>query len=369
MRDIHGGNIWGASAGSSIPLEEIVDFSASINPFGAPRGVGAAIENTLKKNLASPYPDPESSALRASLSDFHGVRASEVLPGNGSTEFIHLLPDVYRPKNALIVEPAFSEYRRALENRGCRVEGFILREKDGFAFNLDKFADKVKRGFDVVVLANPANPTGVLMEKAEVVEAAKICGREGATLVVDEAFADFTEAVSIKREGAAFRNVVVLRSMTKFFSMAGLRLGFIIAHASTVRRFASLIPPWSVNTFASAAGVEALKDAGYIAKTLRWAKEERGILLKGLASIEALKPYPGAANFLMAKIIAPLTAGELKARLFRDGILIRDLSAFRGLGKRYFRVAIRKNRENRLLIGALRSVFEKGRDKDIAGGL
>ena len=101
MRDIHGGNIWGASAGSLIPLEEIVDFSASINPFGAPRGVRAAIENTLKKKLASPYPDPESSALRASLSDFHGVRASEVLPGNGSTEFIHLLPDVYRPKTRL----------------------------------------------------------------------------------------------------------------------------------------------------------------------------------------------------------------------------------------------------------------------------
>lgn len=358
MRDIHGGNIWGASVASSIPPEEILDFSASINPFGAPDGVRAAIERVLKKGLASPYPDPESSALRSALAGFHGVRAPEVLPGNGSTEFIYLIPGVYRPKKALIAEPAFSEYRRALEGFGCGVESLVLREKDGFAFDPGRFADKVKKGFDLVVLANPANPTGALMEKAEVLEAAKICGKAGAALVVDEAFADFAEAGSIKRECTAMRHVVVLRSMTKFFSMAGLRLGFIVAHASTVKRFSSFIPPWSVNTLASVAGAAALEDSGYIARTLRWAARERGALFKGLSSIGALKPYPGAANFLMAKITAPLTATELKARLFGDRILIRDLSAFRGLGNRHFRVAVRKGRENSLLMDALRRVFE-----------
>ncbi|MBI5826384.1 MAG: threonine-phosphate decarboxylase [Deltaproteobacteria bacterium] len=369
MKDIHGGNIWGASVASSIPVEDILDFSASINPFGAPDGVRAAIEQVLKKGLASPYPDPESSALRSSLAHFHGVLPEEVLPGNGSTEFIYFIPRVYRPKNALIVEPAFSEYRRALEGSGCRVGSLVLREKDGFAFDPGRFADKVKRGFDLVVLANPANPTGALIEKAEVMEAAKICGKQGATLVVDEAFADFAEAGSIKRECTAMRNVVVLRSMTKFFSMAGLRLGFIVARASTVKRFSSFIPPWSVNTLASAAGGAALEDSGYISKTLRWAAAERSALFKGLSSIGALKPYPGAANFLMAKITSPLTAAELKARLFSDRIFIRDLSAFRGLGNKHFRVALRKGRENRLLIDALRTVFEKGRDKDIAGEL
>ncbi|MBI5902302.1 MAG: threonine-phosphate decarboxylase [Deltaproteobacteria bacterium] len=358
MRDIHGGNIWGASVASSIPVEDILDFSASINPFGAPEGVRAAIERVLKKGLASPYPDPESSALRSSLARFHGVFPEEVLPGNGSTEFIYLMPAVYRPKNALIVEPAFSEYRRALKSSGCRVGSLILKEKDGFAFDPGRFADKVKQGFDLVVLANPANPTGALMEKAEVIEAAKICGRAGAALVVDEAFADFAEAESIKRECTAMRNVVVLRSMTKFFSMAGLRLGFIVARASTVKRFSSYIPPWSVNTLASAAGTAALEDSGYIAKTLRWAASERAALFKGLSSIKALRAYPGTANFLMAKITSPMTAGELKARLFRDGILIRDLGAFRGLGDRHFRVALRKSRENRLLIDALRRALQ-----------
>lgn len=358
MKDIHGGNIWGASVASSVPVEEILDFSASINPFGAPEGVRAAIERVLEKGLASPYPDPESSALRSCLARFHGVLPSEVLPGNGSTEFIYLMPAVYRPKNALIVEPAFSEYRRALEGSGCRVFSLILREKDGFAFDPGRFADTMKRGFDLVVLANPANPTGALLEKAEVIEAARICGKQGAALVVDEAFADFAEAGSIKRECVAMRNVVVLRSMTKFFSMAGLRLGFIVARASTVKRFSSLIPPWSVNTLASAAGVAALEDSGYIAKTLRWAGRERAALFKGLSSIGALKPYPGAANFLMAKITSPVAAKELKARLLCDRMLIRDLSAFRGLGDRHFRVAVRKGRENRLLTEALRRALQ-----------
>lgn len=358
MKDIHGGNIWGASAASSIPVEDILDFSASINPFGPPEGVRTAIERVLKKGLAAPYPDPESSALRNSLARFHGVLPCEVLPGNGSTEFIYLIPTVYRPKNALIVEPAFSEYRRALESSGCRVEGLILKEKDGFAFDPGRFADKVSMGFDLVVLANPANPTGVLMDKAAVIEAAKICGKKGAALVVDEAFADFAEAGSIKRESTAMRDVVVLRSMTKFFSMAGLRLGFVVARASTVKRFSSLIPPWSVNTLASVAGATALEDSGYIAKTLRWAASERATLFKGLSSIKALKPYPGGANFLMAKITEPMTASELKARLFGEGILIRDLSAFRGLGNRHFRVALRKESENRLLIDGLRRALQ-----------
>jgi threonine-phosphate decarboxylase len=174
--------------------------------------------------------------------------------------------------------------------------------------------------------------------------------------VVDEAFADFTEGESIKDEVLKRKNLVVLRSMTKFFGMAGLRLGFIFAHPETIERFLRFMPPWSVNTPASMAGAAALKDTEYVQKTHAWLLRERAFLLEGLTSIAGLAPYPPAANFIMVRIAgAGLTAEGLKARLLKKGILIRELGSFRGLGPGYFRVGVRERADNEALLRALRT--------------
>lgn len=359
MKDIHGGNIWKASREAGIRSEDIMDFSASINPLGLSPRAASAIKKSLR--FISPYPDPSSAAIAEELAGYHGISTREILPGNGSTEFIHLLPSLLKPASALIVEPAFSEYRKALRNNGCRADSFILKEETRFSIDTGRLKKRVSKGYDLLYIANPANPTGAVTGKEGIIEVARFCERLGATLIVDEAFVDFCEDRSIKKEAVRLRNVVVLRSMTKFFSMAGLRLGYIIAHRDTVRKFAKRVPPWSVNTLAGAA-VESIRDGRYIRKVHRWLDREKDFVSRGLGSIKGVRVFDSAANFFMVKIMdKSLTAPELKSILFEKGILIRDLSAFRGLGPGYFRIAIKTRRENEILIRALKRVFGKRR--------
>jgi len=357
MKDIHGGNIWGASKELEKSPGEILDFSASINPLGLSPKAASAIRDSL--GLVGPYPDPDSIELKQALSAHYSIDARELLPANGSTQLIYLLPEVLRPERALIVEPAFSEYASALKLSGCAIDRLVLKERDGFALDLKRLAEKLeKTPCGVVYIASPANPTGAATGRDAIIEAASICRSFRATLVVDEAFADFTDKSSVMKDAPSLGNVIVLRSLTKFFSMAGLRLGFMVSDRRTIKAFAAHMPPWSVNTLASVAALASLKDERYCRAAMRWIEAERPRLFEGLKAIPGLLPFPSDANFFLVKITGTgMTAPLLKAMLLDDGIMIRDLSSFAGLGKGYFRVAVRKREENLLLIKALKKAM------------
>lgn len=358
MKDIHGGDIWKASAESGSEAGSLLDFSASINPLGLSSRARSAVKQAI--GLAGAYPEPASSALNGALASFHSVAPLSLAAGNGSTEFIYLLPQVFKPRSALIVEPAFSEYRKALEVFGCPVDSFVLREKEGFSFDLKRFEKKARSGYGLVYIGNPSNPTGAVVEKEAVLEAAGVLERYGSTLVVDEAFADFSERCSVKREAVKRKNIVVLRSMTKFFSMAGLRLGFIVSNRGVVKRFSKRLPPWSVNTVASFAAEAALGDAPYIERTHRWLASEKEFLFNGLKGLKRFTVYPSEANYLMVRIKGTgLKAPEVRGALLKRGILVRDLSTFRGLGPEYLRFAVKNREENAALIDGLKRVFRR----------
>ncbi|MFQ5465042.1 MAG: threonine-phosphate decarboxylase CobD [Thermodesulfobacteriota bacterium] len=354
MKDIHGGDVWEAARALGLEPHEIIDFSSSINPLGPPKGALRAAARALK--FAPAYPEPHSATLVRAFARRHGLVPGRVLAANGSVELIHLVPRVLRPERALIVEPAFSEYRAALGLAGSRVKGLAARAADSFRPSPARLAaalDAATGCPDLLFVANPANPTGALMEKAGLIEIIRLCRRRGTTVVVDEAFMDFTEGESVKDAVGRYTNLVVLRSMTKFYSLAGLRLGFLVASEAMVKRFSRSIPPWNVNTAAAAAAAAALTDDKFAARTLEWLSRERAYLARGLEATGLLRVYPSSANFLMAEITAGAPpAGELGSRLFRRGILIRDLAGFRGLGPRFFRVAVKGRRENRLLLAA-----------------
>jgi len=357
VKETHGGNIWEAAQQSATLPEKILDFSASINPLVSPK-VLSAVKDGIRHIHA--YPDPASTALRAALAAFHGIDANETLAGNGSTEFIHLLPQVFKPAGALIVAPAFSEYAIGLEKTGCAPAYLTLRADEGYALNLSRLDAGLKKRpkIDIVYLANPANPTGVLTPKETVCEAGRICKRRHALMVVDEAFMDFTEDESMKHEAIKSRHVIVLRSMTKFWAMAGLRAGYIVCNRALVKKIAAHLLPWSVNTIASQAAQAALTDDGHRARTLAWLRQEGRFLYAGLAAIPGLAPMPSSANFFMVKTTAPSrTASSLRRELYENGILIRDLSAMRGAGRRFFRVAVRTRDENKTLLAALRKAL------------
>jgi threonine-phosphate decarboxylase len=356
-KDIHGGDIWQASRSNGSSPEELLDFSASINPLGFPASARRALSKAIKS--IPPYPDPLSAELKEAAAAFHSVGIDEVVPANGSNELISVVPRLLKDGPALIVEPAFSEYKKALGLSGIKVKTHILREEDGFRLNAAKLK-RAMEGCKAIYIANPSNPAGVLAEKEELLDVMSHARRKGCLVVIDEAFADFT-GVSVIPEAVKAGNVIVLRSMTKFYAMAGLRLGYAVGAKKLMERLQSFIPAWSVNTLASSAGVAALKDSAFRKRTFEWFTTERRSLFRGLASIKGLAPFESSANYIMVKLEAGVDARELRRALFeKNGMLIRELSAFPGLGPEFFRVAVLGRDANKKLIAALRVFLRQG---------
>lgn len=360
MSEEHGGDIWGAARALGVGPGEITDFSASITPFGPGDAALEAARRALR--LAGAYPDRSMRELRGALARLYGVEEGEVLPGNGSTEFIYLVPAVFAPASALVVDPCFSEYRAALEAYGCRVEGLAAREEDRFLPDGDElFAAVDGGGYDLVWLANPANPTGAAMEREFVVETARRCLRRGAVLVVDEAFADFDESLSVKGDAVGMENLVVLRSMTKFFALAGLRVGAVVACRAVIERFERLAPPWSVNVAAAAAAVAAIDDAAHAGRIRRWLRDEAPRMRRRIEATGVCEVFPSAANYFLLKLRPPgITGRHVRKLLFERMMLVRDMRGFRGLDDRFLRVAVRLPAENDMLARGLAAAAASG---------
>jgi len=347
----HGGNIFAVARSLGIPPERIVDFSASINPLGMAPGVRDALGNCIDRLLH--YPDKGAAELKASLASYHGVDAAQLTVANGSTELIHLIPRVFGGSRALIVAPAFAEYACALERSGWQIDYFTLDSGNGFALSLPALQEKLAEGFDMLFICNPGNPTGALIPKDEIAEVLELCRGNGVFLVLDEAFIDFCEEESTKDLIGKFERAVLLRSMTKFFAIPGLRLGYAIGAPGTIDAIASLQDPWSVNTAAQVAGIVSLGDAEYCERTRSYVAMERDFLCGGLGRLPSLSVFPSRANYLLAEIRSGSSAGKLRTRLMESGILIRDCGNFQGLDGRFFRVAVRLREENSRLLDLL----------------
>ncbi len=363
----HGGDIWEMGRLYGMRPWEVIDFSASINPLGPPPGVEEAMVEGIR--LISNYPEPESFSMRMELASYHEISRHNLLVGNGSTEFIYLIPRILQPKEALVIEPAFGEYRASLIANGCGVDTFRVSEESGFSPDIGRLFDALRKRYGVLYLGNPSNPAGALLDNETVLGIALECKRYGTTLVVDEAFMDFAGNSLVKCVSDELENVIILRSMTKFFALAGLRLGYVIAERRMIGLLMDSMPPWSVNTLASMAGVECLRDKKYIAKTRDWLKGERPFVQRGLSSIPGLKPFTSSANYILVKILAKeMDAKTLQLYLLKDGILIRDCTSFVGLGMDFFRVAIRERAENSVLLDKLKCIMSTMSSERISPG-
>ncbi|MEK7235175.1 MAG: threonine-phosphate decarboxylase CobD [Nitrospirota bacterium] len=357
----HGGNVYKVAREQRIPVDRIMDFSASINPLGFPHVGLRAISSALKQIVH--YPDPDCWKLRQVLAQQCGVDPDLILVGNGSTELIHLLPRALAIKSALIMGPTFEEYARALMDAGSSVQYVHATQEERFRPPLKEVLWQLsaKRSrFDAVFLCNPNNPTGLVMNRLAVRELAEAVDRQQGWLIVDEAFIDYCQSQSVVSLLSEHPRMIVLRSLTKFYAMPGLRIGYLVGASKVVDRLKDRQPPWSVNSLAQEVSLAVLRDHAYATKSCSFMKSERSRFMRALRSLSGLRVYPSAANFVLIELPAATCAGEVTERLASERLLVRDCSALPGLTTQMIRVAIRTAKENRRLLAALGACVRKG---------
>lgn len=348
-RPIHGGNLAWAASLAGCPASLIVDFSASINPLGPPPSAIAAIQEGVKALWA--YPDPGYYQLRSVLAKWHQLPPNWILPGNGSAELLTWAGrELSQCSVTYLITPAFSDYWRVLKSFSARVQTCQLDLGDrewGIGNGVWGMRDKTAG----LLINNPHNPTGRLFTKDSLLPYLE----QFDLVVVDEAFMDFLpppEQQSLIPLVQNYPNLVILRSLTKFYSLPGLRLGYAIAHPDRLRRWQQWRDPWPVNVLAAAAAEAVVQDRDFQQQTWNWLPTARANLFQSLASLPYLQPLKGAANFLLVRTEQPSSQVQEKL-LKKHRILIRDCLSFPELGDSYFRVAVRLQKDNQRLDQAL----------------
>ena len=282
------------------------------------------------------------------------MNPAEVLLGNGSTQLIYLVCAALRPRKALIVGPTFSEYGNALALAGADIRMLPLLAEDGFRFSTERLISIWEKDCDIVFLATPNSVTGRLIPRVEIEKIAAAALTRKSFVIVDEAFIDFVESESVKKLVRQNPYLIVLRSLTKYYALPGLRLGYLFGEVNRVAEFAAHHEPWSVNGPAIQVALACLEDVGFAAKTHRWLEREREFLSKRLTAIKGLHTFPSGANFVLAKITRKdVDALHLHSFLLSKKILIRACDSFVGLGGEYFRVSVKPRKGNLRLLAAL----------------
>ena len=352
----HGGEILDAAGKSGFKREEILDFSSSVNPLGPSKKALKAAKNSFKEIPA--YPDSNSNELRQAIADhFDGLSKNNVIVGNGSTELMYLFAETFMKKGdtAVIPAPTFGEYESAVRKTG-ETPKFVKLDKN-FNVEADVFAREMA-GAKIVFLCNPNNPTSILIPTETLKGIIEEALAQDSLVFLDEDFLEFVEneqALSMINKIKAYPNLFILRSFTKIFGLTGLRVGYGIASEEIINVLLCAKIPWNVNCLAQAAAVVALKDEEHLRVTRELIKNEKAFLSTELEKIKSFKVFPPDANFFFIDIRkSGLTATELKNKLLRQGILIRDCTSFRGLDPYYIRVAVKTREENERLIEALK---------------
>lgn len=342
----HGGNIHAVLRDRGQNPGSIVDFSANINPLGPPEWLRAMVSRELDQVLH--YPDPEYSRLVETIAECWQVEPSMVVAANGSTELLYILPRILDCRRAIIPVPSYIDYARAVRQAGLEVVSVVLREERGFAVNREVLAAKLGAG-DLVILGSPNNPTGTMVDPGLILELAD--DYPDTIFLIDEAFLDFV--MSASSVAGKRPNILTLNSMTKFFGVPGLRLGFGVFPVRIAQTVREVMPPWTINCFAQAFGIECLRDTSYQRQSRETVVRLRDELTTMLAEIAGLKIYPSAANYLCIRLDNGLTAPQLADRLLSHGLLIRCCDNYQGLDDRYFRIAVRTREENQRMAEAL----------------
>ena len=336
----------------SKPRTDILDFSSNINPLGSPPLVHMHLKTKL--NSISQYPDAEATMLKKSLKRYTGIPENQIIVGNGATELIYNFCQSFlnNKTHVMIQAPTFGEYEAAARLSGCKISFYKT-------MNLSKDYQKLisqipKNG--CIFLCNPNNPTGELLSKNILFKIIEDTNKKKSLLFLDESFIELVpdSNQSIIKSVKKFENLFILRSMTKSFGLAGLRVGYGVGSKKIISVLNKIKIPWNVNGLAQDAARVALCHATYLEKAKKLIKKESNYLKNSISCIEGFQCHKSSTNFILIK--TKIKSKELQKKLLKKKILIRDASSFHGLNQNYIRIAVKTHNENQKLVKALRKV-------------
>ncbi|MGB8934652.1 MAG: histidinol-phosphate transaminase [Candidatus Nitrosopolaris sp.] len=332
-----------------------IDFSSNVNPLGVSKNVLRSIKKDLG-SLSSSYPDPECNDLKKSLSDYLNIHRECINVGNGATEIIHNFARMFARKKVIIPSPSFCEYELASRRMGASI---FLVPLQNLNLDADQIIEKAK-GSDAIFLCNPNNPTGLLYRKL----LKKIIERidNSTKILVDECFIELvneSDRHTMIRNIDEFDNLIILRSLTKSFGLAGLRLGYSVSNSKLAKQLAAGQISWNVNGIAQRAGSVALMDLEHLTKARAVVKEERDFMYNNVRKkTRCFVPSKSDANYFLIRLTDnKYSSTEMRDSLLtQSGVLVRDCSTFSRMGSNYIRVAIKNHGENLMLLNALESI-------------
>jgi threonine-phosphate decarboxylase len=343
----------------------LLDASANLNPLGPPAWLAGWLAKRLQGGAseAARYPDPDYREAREAIAAHEGVAPEQVLLTNGGAEAIFLAAALHAHERpgalAAIIQPTFAEYARACAAQGLPVRSLCLVSPD---FHLD--VEAIAEGLEearLLFLCRPNNPTATLVPRADVERLLELTAARGCRLVVDEAFVDFIgdDSEALTPLLADHSHLVLLRSLTKYFTLPGLRLGYLLAGVETVAAARACQPAWSVNGLAAALVAPLLADSDFARRTEAWLAAERPRLAAGLRSL-GLEVVPSRANFfLLRHPVGRVATRELLPALLRRGVLVRHTESFVGLDGGWLRLALGDAAANDRLLAALADVLRE----------
>jgi threonine-phosphate decarboxylase len=355
----HGGQLRELAAKFNVPEDSLLDFSASIHPHPPSDLVVATLCEALRaRKILTAYPDMHYVALKESIATYADVDVAAISIGSGVMPLLGAAVSALHLRRCLVPVPAFAEYRKVLG--ACGADCCTLTVTPDTEFSLDgvQVIDELNAsGAQAILLANPQSPSGRLMPAEELLLLHEAVSKLGIIMIVDEAFIDYAPEESLSRWAAKLPGLIVLRSLTKFFAMPGLRVAYAIACLQMRVSMESCVPAWPVGSIAAKAACMVLRDHASITATRETNARERCWLREQLQSL-GLRVFAGAANYLLVKIDEDRNGPELWQRLiFEHRVVIRSCANFEGLDEHYFRVAVRTRIDNLHLLGAFTAVL------------
>lgn len=339
-----------------IKKEEIVSFSANVNPLGVSPLLRSALSE--KIDAITTYPDREYTSLRKCIAAYCGTEYENIIVGNGSTELISLFIQIEHPKKALVIGPTYSEYEREIALGGGTTLYYPLKESDNFKLNVEDFLTHLNESIDLLVICNPNNPTSSSIRRGEMRHILDACKQHDIYVMVDETYVEFAydmEEISAIPLTNYYNNIVILRGTSKFFAAPGLRLGYAVTgNRDLIKSINTRKNPWTINSLAVVAGETMFRDREYIEQTKRLISSERARIFDLLKKNPDFKVYEPSGNFMLMRILKEnVTSQDLFDRAIREKMMIRDCSTFPFLDNKYVRFCIMKKEDNDRLLDCL----------------